>query len=39
MLHEDYNRKCSVENKIIGRESQGAWGQDELIGSKPPVVK
>jgi hypothetical protein len=22
-----------------GRESQGAWSQDELIGYKPPVVK
>jgi hypothetical protein len=22
-----------------GRESQGAWRQDELIGGKPPVVK
>jgi hypothetical protein len=25
--------------KKSGRESQGAWRQDELIGSKPPVVK
>jgi hypothetical protein len=25
--------------KISGRESQGAWSQDELIGGKPPVVK
>jgi hypothetical protein len=25
--------------KIDGRESQGAWRQDELIGGKPPVVK
>jgi hypothetical protein len=39
MLHEDYNRKCSVEKKIDGRESQGACRQDELIGGKPPVVK
>jgi hypothetical protein len=30
MLHEDYNRKCSVEKKSIGRESQGACRQDEL---------
>jgi hypothetical protein len=22
-----------------GRESQGAWHQNELIGDKPPVVK
>jgi hypothetical protein len=38
MLRKDYDRKGSVE-KISGRESQGAWGQDELIGGKPPVVK
>jgi hypothetical protein len=25
--------------KICGRESQGAWRQDELIGGKAPVVK
>jgi hypothetical protein len=42
MVHEDYDhydRKGSVEKKISGRESQGAWHQDELIGGKPPVVK
>jgi hypothetical protein len=39
MLHKDYDRKGSVEKKISGRESQGAWRQDELIGGKPPVVK
>jgi hypothetical protein len=38
MLHKEYDRKCSVE-KIAGCESQGAWGQDELIGGKPPVVR
>jgi hypothetical protein len=38
MLHKDYDRKRSVK-KITGRESQGAWRQDELIGGKPPVVK
>jgi hypothetical protein len=27
-----------LENKIIGRESQGACRQDELIDGKPPVV-
>jgi hypothetical protein len=37
MLHKDYD-KCSVE-KIIGRESQGAYRQDKFIGGKPPVVK
>jgi hypothetical protein len=25
--------------KITGRESQGAYRQDELIGCKPPVLK
>jgi hypothetical protein len=39
MLHKDYDRKCSVENKIADRESQGACSQDELIGGKLPVVK
>jgi hypothetical protein len=38
MLRKDYDRKCSVE-KNIGRESQGACPQDELIGVKPPVLK
>jgi hypothetical protein len=28
-----------LENKITGRESQGACRQDELIGGKPPGVK
>jgi hypothetical protein len=32
----DYNRKCSVGvGGIVGRESQGACRQDELIGGKP----
>jgi hypothetical protein len=39
MLHKDYDRKALVEKKISGRECQGAWSQDELIGRKPPVVK
>jgi hypothetical protein len=38
MLHKDYYRKSSVE-KISGRESQGAWRQEELIDGKPSVVK
>jgi hypothetical protein len=38
MLHKDYDHKGWIE-KISGRESQEAWSQDELIGSKPPVVK
>jgi hypothetical protein len=24
---------------MAGRDSQGAWRQDEVIGGKPPVVK
>jgi hypothetical protein len=28
-----------LKEKISGREPQGAWRQDELIGGKPPVVK
>jgi hypothetical protein len=39
MLHKDYDRKCSVEQKIIGRESKGVCSQEGLIGGKPPVVK
>jgi hypothetical protein len=27
-----------LENKIAGRESQGACRPDELIGGEPPVV-
>jgi hypothetical protein len=38
-LHKDYDRKDSVEKKISGHESQGAWCQDELIGRKLPVIK
>jgi hypothetical protein len=25
--------------KNSGRESQGAWRQEKLIGNKPPIVK
>jgi hypothetical protein len=39
MLHMDYVRKCSVEKKVSGRGTQGAYRQEELIGGKPPVVK
>jgi hypothetical protein len=40
MLHEDYYRKGSVGKKrISGRESQGGWRQDEVIGGKPLVLK
>jgi hypothetical protein len=39
MLHQDYDRNGSVEEKISGRESQGACHQNVLIDGKPPVVK
>jgi hypothetical protein len=38
MLHKEYDRKSSVE-KNSGREPQGVWRQEEVIGGKPPVVK
>jgi hypothetical protein len=42
MLHKDYDHKGSVAKKkkeISGREPERAWPQDEVIGSKPQVVK
>jgi hypothetical protein len=39
MLHKEYYRKGLVVKKSSGRQSQGAWRQDELIGGKPPGVK
>jgi hypothetical protein len=39
MLYKDYDRKGSVEKNNSGRESQGAWRQDELIGGIPQVIK
>jgi hypothetical protein len=39
MLRKDYDHKGSVEKQISGRESQGPWRQEEIIGGKPPVVK
>jgi hypothetical protein len=38
MLNKDYYHTSSVEKKA-GRESQGAWHQDELTGGKSLVVK
>jgi hypothetical protein len=38
MLHKVYKSKYSVE-KTAGRESQGAYRQDEMIIGKTPVVK
>jgi hypothetical protein len=35
LLHKDYDRWVSVAKKIsYGRESQGYWRQDELVGGK-----
>jgi hypothetical protein len=28
-----------LQNKISGRDPQGTWNQDELVGGKPSVVK
>jgi hypothetical protein len=39
MLYKDYDRKGSVAKKNSGRDPQGAWLQDELIGGEPPVLK
>jgi hypothetical protein len=42
MLHKDYDRKGSAGGGgggISGREPQGAWRQDELLGDKPPTLK
>jgi hypothetical protein len=39
MLHEDYNRKRSVEEKQCWFHPQGACRQEKLIGGKPPVAK
>jgi hypothetical protein len=37
-LRKDDDSKGPVTGKNCGRESQGAWRQDELIADKPPVV-
>jgi hypothetical protein len=31
--------RVQLKKKIPGRERQGAWGQDELIGGKTPAIK
>jgi hypothetical protein len=37
---KDYDRKGSAAKKKKNlRQLQGAWRQEELIGSEPPVVK
>jgi hypothetical protein len=35
MLHKGYDRKCLVEKKVTGRESQGACRQDRLTINRP----
>jgi hypothetical protein len=37
MLHKDYETSVQLK-KNIGRKSQGAWHQDELIGGKPRSI-
>jgi hypothetical protein len=32
MVRKDYDRKCSVEKEVAGRDPEGACLQDELIG-------
>jgi hypothetical protein len=39
MLHKNYDCEDSVEKKIFGRQPQGAWPQNELIGGNLAVVK
>jgi hypothetical protein len=39
MLHKDYDRKGTVAKKIFSHEPQEALRQNELIGSKPSVLK
>jgi hypothetical protein len=38
MLHKDYDRKCSIEEKNLWSESLGPWRRDELIGGETSVV-
>jgi hypothetical protein len=38
MIHKDYDCKGPLK-KFSGRDPQEAWREDELIGSKWPVVK
>jgi hypothetical protein len=39
MLHEDYDRKGSVEKIISGRDPKGAWRQDELTHVTEPIPR
>jgi hypothetical protein len=31
--------KVQLKKIISGRDPQGAWRQEEVIGGKPPVIK
>jgi hypothetical protein len=39
MLHNDYDRKFSVEKKMMVVGLKGLVAKTNLIGGKPPVVK
>jgi hypothetical protein len=39
MLYKDCDARVQLKRKFSGRESQGAWHQDEVTGGKPPPVK
>jgi hypothetical protein len=39
MIHKDYEARVQSQKEISGRDPQGAWRKDELIGRKLPVVK
>jgi hypothetical protein len=38
ILYKGYDRRCSIEKKILAVSLKGL-GANELIGGKPPVVK
>jgi hypothetical protein len=37
-VYKDYDRRCSIEKRNSGFESQCVRRQEELIGGKPPVA-
>jgi hypothetical protein len=39
LVREDFDRQGTVAKKISNPEPQGVLPQDELLGSKQPVVK
>jgi hypothetical protein len=38
MIYKDCDRKVQLQEKS-GREPQGSWRRDEMIGGKPSFVK